>query len=388
MLRCFRTISQLFRVYKDKIVFKTFQQLLFYFFFYTPKLKSIFTAMKHTIYTAVFFLCSCANVVAPTGGPKDVNPPQLLKVTPNNKIKNFDRLDVTFIFDELIQINDKKNVFFSPYSKDALKLDVNKNKLTVSFEKELIANTTYYMNLDEVIKDVNEGNIVKDLEYLFSTGSTIDTLTISGFVNDAKTSKPIEDVWVGLYKNDSDSLLYKETPTYVVRSNKTGEFSFSNLANDTFYIYAIEDLDNNLKFTIHNEKIGFYHKKVVSQSKEIEMYLFDETALADTVKPIAHDSSLVGYGKLVIDSLPNYPLVLELLKDNKIVRRIKATHTTSIDSLKAGTYSLRIIEDENENGIWDSGKLIHKRSAEKVWLYPKEIKIRDNWDIVVEWETN
>ena len=169
--------------------------------------------MKHTIFISVFFLCSCANVVAPTGGPKDVNPPQLLKVTPNNKIKNFDQLDVTFIFDELIQINDKKNVFFSPYSKDALKLDVNKNKLIVSFEKELTANTTYYMNLDEVIKDVNEGNIVKDLEYLFSTGSTIDTLTISGFVTDAKTSKPLEDVWVGLYKNDTDSLLYKETPT-------------------------------------------------------------------------------------------------------------------------------------------------------------------------------
>tara|TARA_A200000113_G_scaffold136935_1_gene123155 strand:- start:909 stop:1943 length:1035 start_codon:yes stop_codon:yes gene_type:complete len=344
--------------------------------------------MKHTIYIAVFFLCSCANVVAPTGGPKDMNPPQLIKVTPNNKIKNFDLLNVTFIFDELIQINDKKNVFFSPYSKDALKLNVNKNKLTVSFEKELIKNTTYYMNLDEVVKDVNEGNIVKDLEYLFSTGSSIDTLTISGFVTDAKTSKPLDDVWVGLYKNDTDSLLFKETPTYVVRSNKAGEFSFSNLAKDSFYIYAIEDLDNNLKFTIHNEKVGFYHKKVVSQSKEIEMYLFDETALADTVKSIAQDSSLVGYGKLVVDSLPNYPLVLELLKGDEIVRRKKATHKTSIDSLIAGIYSLRIIKDENQNGIWDSGKLIHKRSAEKVWLYPKKIKIRDNWDVVVDWETN
>ena len=97
---------------------------------------------------------------------------------------------------------------------------------------------------------------------------------------------------------------------------------------------------------------------------------------------------MVDYGKLVIDSLPNYPLVLELLKGDEIIRRIKATQTISIDSLKAGTYSLRIIEDENENGVWDSGKLIHKRAAEKVWLYPKEINIRDNWDLVIEWETN
>lgn len=344
--------------------------------------------MKHTIYIVVFFLFSCANVVAPSGGPKDINPPQLLEVTPTNRIKNFDQTNVTFIFDELVQINDKKKVFFSPFSKDALELDVNKNTLTVSFEKELIANTTYYVNLDEVIKDVNEGNILKDLDYLFSTGNTIDTLTISGFVKDAKTSKPVEDVWVGLYKNHMDSLLYKQKPIYVVRSSKSGEFSFSNLAKDSFYIYAIEDLDNNLKFTIPNEKVGFYHKKVVSQSEGIEIYLFDETAIADKVKPIIQDSSLVDYGKLVVDSLPNYSLVLELLRGDEIVRRIKATHTISVDSLKSGTYFLRIIEDENENGVWDSGKLTHKRAAEKVWLYPKEINIRDNWDVVIEWETN
>tara|TARA_B100000925_G_scaffold107171_1_gene79033 strand:- start:4281 stop:5318 length:1038 start_codon:yes stop_codon:yes gene_type:complete len=344
--------------------------------------------MKHTIYIVIFFLISCANIIAPTGGSKDINPPLLLETIPNNKAKNFDRLDITFVFDELIQFNDKNNVFFSPYFKDALKLDINKNKLIVSFEIELTANTTYYMNLDEVIKDVNEGNIVKDLDYLFSTGSTIDTLTISGFVTDAKTSEPIEGVWIGLYENDMDSLLYKQTPTYVVRSSKGGEFSFLNLAKDSFNIYAIEDLDNNLKFTIPNEKVGFYQNKVASQSEGIEIYLFDETAVADTVKLIAQDSSLVGYGKLIIDSLPTNPLVLELLKGDEVVRRIKATHKTSIDSLRAGIYSLRIIEDENQNGIWDSGKLIHKLAAEKVLLYTKDINIRDNWDVIIEWETN
>ena len=120
----------------------------------------------------------------------------------------------------------------------------------------------------------------------------------------------------------------------------------------------------------------------------IEMCLFDETALADTVELIAKDSSLVSYGKLIVDSLPKCPLVLELLKGDKVVFRTNAINKISIDSLKAGVYSLRVIKDENENGIWDSGKLIHKRAAEKVWLYPKEINIRDNWDVVIEWETN
>ena len=132
--------------------------------------------MKHTIYIVVFFLISCANIIPPTGGPKDTKPPQLLEIIPKNKKKHFNQSNVTFAFDELIQINDKKNIVFSPYSKDAINLVVNKNKLVIDFEKDLIANTTYYLNLDKVIKDVNEGNIIKNLEYLFSTGNTIDTL--------------------------------------------------------------------------------------------------------------------------------------------------------------------------------------------------------------------
>ena len=344
--------------------------------------------MKHTIYIVVFFLLGCANIVPPTGGPKDVNPPQLLEISPKNKTNYFDRVDITFVFDELIQINDKKNVFISPYSKDVIKLDINKNKLIVNFEEDLTKNTTYNLSLDEVIKDFNEGNIVKDLNYIFSTGSSIDTLTINGKVYDAKTSNVMEGVWVGLYKNDIDSLIYKQTPLYIVKSNSKGEFLFSNLPNESFYIYCIEDLDNNLKFSIPNEKIGFYHKKVSSQSSGIDMYIFDETELSDTVSSIAQNSSSDGYGKLIIQSLPNYPLVLELLKSNEIVRRIKAKQKTTIDSLKAGTYSLRLIKDENQNGIWDSGKLLQKRTAEKVWLYNKEVNIRDNWDVVIEWQTN
>ena len=79
---------------------------------------------------------------------------------------------------------------------------------------------------------------------------------------------------------------------------------------------------------------------------------------------------------------------MELIKDNNIVYRKSEINILSIDSLKAGIYSLRFIEDKNENGIWDSGNLINKIPAEKVTLYPKEITIRENWDVVIEWQSN
>ena len=81
---------------------------------------------------------------------------------------------------------------------------------------------------------------------MFSTGDKIDSLTISGTVIDAKSSKPLSSVWIGLYKSNNDSVLYKEDPIYIVKSCKNGKFSFSNLSNESFYIYAIDDLDNNL----------------------------------------------------------------------------------------------------------------------------------------------
>ena len=345
--------------------------------------------MKHTIYIAVFFLCSCANVVAPTGGEKDTSPPKVVDILPKDKTIGFSETDITFVFDELIQTNNIENVFCSPYSKDAVTLTINKNKLKVVFTEELKENTTYYLNLNNVIKDVNEGNVMNQLDYLFSTGEKIDTLTISGHIIDAVTAKPLKDVWVGLYKNDNDSLLYKETPIYIVKSTDGGLFSFSNLPLGSYNIYAIEDLDNNLRFTIPNEKVGFYTKKVASQSTDIELRIFDETALADTIRPILNDSSVVGFGKLIIDSLPTHTsLIIELLKNDDIILRTKGTFPTIIDSLTAGKYHLRIIEDKNKNGIWDSGNLIEKKQAESVRVYPKEIVIRENWDVLIEWDTN
>ena len=91
-------------------------------------------------------------------------------------------------------------------------------------------------------------------------------------------------------------------------------FHSHNLPEESYYIYAIDDLDNNLKFSIPNEKIGFYNEKVLSQSKDIEIRLFDETAIADTVKQISIDSLTNSFGKLIIDSLPKKPLIVELIK--------------------------------------------------------------------------
>ena len=330
----------------------------------------------------------CANVITPSGGPKDITPPKLIDVYPKNKSIEFNNFDIVFYFDEKIQINSNEHIYFSPYLKKSPKIDINKNKLKLSFNEKLKDNTTYLLSLNELIKDVNEGNVVENLNYLFSTGKTIDTSSISGILLDAKTSKPMINTWVYLYDNDEDSILYKKTPNYITKSNKTGEFSFSNLTKKSYFLYALEDKDNNLRFTIPDEKVGFYNEAVSTNSGKIEIRLFDETALTDTLFNKPNDSLRSAYGKLIIDALPNYPILIELLNAGNVIYRTIGKSSITIDSLRVGLYNLRLIEDTNQNGVWDSGNLINKSNAEKVILYPKEINIRENWDVIIGWEAN
>ena len=63
--------------------------------------------MKNLIRFLSFYLffTSCANIVLPTGGEKDITPPKLLKTSINNNSINFQDDVITFIFDENIAAN-------------------------------------------------------------------------------------------------------------------------------------------------------------------------------------------------------------------------------------------------------------------------------------------
>ena len=53
--------------------------------------------------------------------------------------------------------------------------------------------------------------------------------------------------------------------------------------------------------------------------------------------------------------------------------------------LKPGTYHIRIVDDRNGNGIWDTGLYESKESAEEVYYFPGKIDMRENWDYTQEW---
>ena len=96
------------------------------------KKKSVLPAkpnlIKQIFLTAVVYLSACANVIPPSGGPLDKEPPRLVSneiLVENNKLKKVDLL-----FDENISLNNwNQNFYISPPSECVIKKNVNNNLL-------------------------------------------------------------------------------------------------------------------------------------------------------------------------------------------------------------------------------------------------------------------
>jgi len=76
----------------------------------------------------------------------------------------------------------------------------------------------------------------------------------------------------------------------------------------------------------------------------------------------------------------NGKLVVQLINGKKEIeyeQKLDTGNKFSFSLLDPGTYSLRVIEDRNGNGIWDPSNYQLRRSAERVFYYEGEEQTRD-----------
>ena len=152
------------------------------------KIKNIFLALM------VLLLTQCANVVTPTGGPKDIKPPEVVQATPENHSVNFIGNKIEITFDEYITLeNANQNVLISPPLNEKPSIKLSNKTVVIKFKESLLPNTTYTIHFGSGIKDLHEGNVFNNYIYSFSTGKYIDTLQISGKILDAENKKPLAD---------------------------------------------------------------------------------------------------------------------------------------------------------------------------------------------------
>lgn len=208
----------------------------------------------------VCFLGGCAQIIAPAGGPKDLTPPKLLSITPEDSLLDTRVTKLELRFDEFITLsNAASEIKISPIL--PVPLDVNFNKKTVTLkipDSLLQSNTTYRISFGNAIQDIHENNPYAGYTYTFSTGSFFDSLSLSGYTMDAATGLRDSGALVVLYDaKKTDSAVVREKPLYAVRVGVGGNFRFDGLPEKEFRIFALKDGNDNMVFDGGQEMIAF-----------------------------------------------------------------------------------------------------------------------------------
>jgi|GEM_PF-6475769 len=210
------------------------------------------------LFIVLFILSQCASVQPPPGGPRDEKEPELLTTIPVNGSKNFKGKSIQFVFDEYVQLdNIYKQLLITPITEE-LKYEsrVKKNRVILNFENDFLDSTTYTINLRDAVVDVTEKNIAKNVKIAFSTGDFIDSLSVGGNVADLYSGLPPEEAVVMLFR--PEDTLNIQDPYYLSKTDEFGNYLIENIKVADYQIFALEEEDNNYKYTKdEEEKIGF-----------------------------------------------------------------------------------------------------------------------------------
>lgn len=230
-----------------------------------------FPAIPVSIILAVtIFSHSCANTTqAPSGGPRDTIPPVIVKIVPESYVLGvpLEGAMFSFTFDEYFTVKNPKNIYLSPPQSKPPKYKIRGKSLNVTFEEPLDSNTTYTLSLMDAIADNNEGNMFPGFTYVFSTGDVIDSLMITGIVQDCNTLAPVKGATVMLYKEMADSAVMLQRPFAAAKTDDWGFFCLRNLADTCYRLYAVKDANNNnLYDQAEHELIAFIDTAIVPKT--------------------------------------------------------------------------------------------------------------------------
>ncbi len=349
----------------------------------------------HTLFiTLILFLVySCARVVVPKGGEKDIEPPKIVRSVPTSNSTNFNAKEIKIDFDEYITLeNASEKLIISPPLKNKPDISSKLKTLYIKGLDSLKENTTYIFDFSDAIRDFNEGNPIANFVFSFSTGEEIDTMTYYGRLLNAYTLKAEKNKYVALYSSSDKQIQTSQIPNYITRSDSLGRFFFHNIKQGNYYLLAYEDNNNNLIYDLATESIAFASQRVEAKKNNDTLFKGDTlyfTTAKDSVMKLSEAKFLsekeifLSFSRPVSDSLQI--TFTKPQTDNFIINK-KLTDTSSqvnvyiIDKGKFDSVSLKIADKNfvEETELTYTSKKKNKDSTFAFSLPSKDLAYYDS----------
>ena len=226
-------------------------------------------------------IIACAKVSSPSGGPRDRKPPVALKSTPVYGALNFKGSNIAVTFDEYVVLDNIAEKFMvSPPVKKKPRVFIKGKNVEVEFYEQLKDSTTYTLYFQDAIKDLNEGNVLQNYQFVFSTGTVIDSLSVTGNAFNALNLNVPEKALAIMYRELADSAVKKHLPEYITRVNQDGYFRIDNVRPGNYRLYALKDVDNSKNYNLRDEEFAFLNSPILVSPEKNFIRLVKDTVKA------------------------------------------------------------------------------------------------------------
>lgn len=354
----------------------------------SKKHKNALNKLKNTLFVKLVFLLiiisyttsnlGCANMQRPTGGPKDTIPPKVLNIEPENFQTNFKEKEIILEFDEFIKLNNQFREFsISPDTDLPPNYKVKKKRLHITLPDSLAENTTYQLNFGKGIVDYNEGNPLENFVYVFSTGDILDSLSISGRVQDGFLKEfdyqNDKEVRVILIPTSQDSIFGKRKANIFATVDSSGNFKISHLKEDTYRIYALKEENNNRIYDSPSEYIGFLKDSITLNNDTLGILLEYTKGFPKDFRVLSRTLEKNGLVKIIFNKILDNPQ-LKILEEAENITWFNPTNDTATVYLKDLEFDSLRFEISDNNNVLDTTILKKSRNAK----IEKELELNFN----------
>lgn len=304
--------------------------------------KSLLFILFMTICFASYVLgvSSCAQVAAPPGGKKDTLAPVLISTIPTQKSKNYTGKKIELIFNEYVDIKNVNQELLVTPGIGFYETKINPKGLSILVDSNFKKNTTYTFNFRNAVSDISERNVAKNVKVVFSTGETIDSLSIKGNVKFLENNKKVENALVALYPFTDTLNIEKIKPYYFTKTDTSGNYELENIAAGKYYMSSFLDNNNNLLVNTNKEPYDILKKPYIELTNSNSTFNFQLSLqnvdslkilkTTTTAKTIAYDFNR-GLRAVEITSKLNKKLTYQI--ENKNVVRLFKSELAANDTL-------------------------------------------------------
>ena len=232
--------------------------------------------------------------------------------------------------------------------------------------------------------------VSENLRFSYDTGLVQDTISVF-YKKPTKDEMTVSNPFSNKLSPGAD---FRFSSNYIINKIQPENWKLEADSIAQNFTAGISELDSTQVFIKSDFVVGKKYQLTVPKNTLSSFY----TRSSESVRFDFEVSKAEDFGSFSahLKNIPSQKFWIQLLNERNEPAYQQYTNQAIVKfvNLKPGSYKLRILVDNNENGIWDSADFANEVSAEDVYLFKKandkevmsKINVRQMWEINENWD--